>query len=348
MLRLDGLTLAYGDTVVVSELSLEVRTGEVLCVLGPSGCGKSTLLRAIAGLEQPVRGRILLDGRDVSGVRPDRRGVGLMFQEHALFPHRSVHDNVGFGPRMQGMAPAEIRRRVQGSLELVGLTGLGDRRVTELSGGERQRVALARAIAPRPRLLMLDEPLGSLDRPLQARLLEELPELFEQLGTTVIYVTHDQQEATAVADRIAVMRSGRIEQIDVPDALWRAPRNAFVARFLGLRHVLDVHLEEGRAMTPWGPVTIAGATPGDAQLLLLSDALRLLTVHTTRLPGELQIAGTVHARRSAGEQPRVTVQTDAGPRLSLTVPRREVPVPGSRVVLGLDPTAVHLLEHPGP
>lgn len=344
MLQIDGLTLAYDDHVVVRDLSLRAAEGEVLCVLGPSGCGKSTLLRAIAGLEPPVTGSIRLDGRDLAGLRPDQRGVGLMFQDHALFPHRTVGDNVGFGPRMHGMSARDTAARIRETLALVGLAGMHDRRVTELSGGERQRVALARGIAPRPRLLMLDEPLGSLDRALQSRLLEELPRVFAELGTTVLYVTHDQQEALSLADRVAVMQAGTLQQVGAPDELWRGPRTAFVARFLGLHHILDVQVEDGHARTPWGSVPVRGVADGPRQLVLLPDALRvadeLLPVHV----GEREIVGKVSARRFAGDHVRVTVQPHSGPALTVPVWRGEAPGRHQPIRLALDPAAVHVFS----
>jgi thiamine transport system ATP-binding protein len=344
MLEIEGLTLAYGAHVVVRDLSLRASAGEVLCVLGPSGCGKSTLLRAVAGLEPPVSGTIRLDGHDLAGVRPDRRGVGLMFQDHALFPHRTVGDNVGFGPRMHGQPTDEIARRVTDALRLVGLAGMEDRRITALSGGERQRVALARGIAPRPRLLMLDEPLGSLDRALQARLLDELPEVFAELGITVLYVTHDQQEALSLADRVAVMRAGRIEQLDTPDELWRGPRTAFVARFLGLHHILEVKVSDGRADTPWGRVAVPESGDGDREVVLLPEALRVVDDLEPIRGAEREVAGTVTARRFAGDHVRVTVDTHAGPALQVPVWRGAPPEPGQPIRLALDPTGLHVLE----
>jgi thiamine transport system ATP-binding protein len=344
MLEIDRLTLAYGEHVVVRDLTLRATAGEVLCVLGPSGCGKSTLLRAIAGLEPPVSGAIRLDDRDLRGVRPDRRGVGLMFQDHALFPHRTVGENIGFGPRMHGLPEDETAVRIADALRLVGLPGMGHRRITSLSGGERQRVALARGIAPRPRLLMLDEPLGSLDRNLQSRLLEELPEVFAELGTTVLYVTHDQQEALTLADRVAVMRTGRIEQLGTPDELWRAPRTAFVAGFLGLHHLIEVAVAAGHAATPWGRVPVPGTPDGTIEVVLLPEALRIVDGAWPVGSDELQIDGTVSARRFAGDHVRVTVAPLSGPPLTVPAWRGAPPEPGDPIRLALDPAGVHPLQ----
>lgn len=233
--RLDvrDLTVAYGDTVAVDGIDLQVAADEVVVLLGPSGCGKSSVLRAVAGLE-PYGGQVLLDGQDVGGLRPDQRRIGLMFQDHALFPHRDVAGNVGFGPRMLGWEGDRIRARVTHILDLVGLSGLERRHVDELSGGQRQRVALARALAPGPRLLMLDEPLGSIDRVLRDQLLQDLPGVFAQAGAAVLYVTHDHDEARALGDRVGVMKAGRIEQVDTVEGLWSDPKTEFVARFLGV------------------------------------------------------------------------------------------------------------------
>ena len=348
MLEIEHLTLAYGDTVVVEDLGLTAADGEVLCVLGPSGCGKSTLLRAVAGLEPPVTGTIHLDGRDLAGLRPDQRDVGLMFQEHALFPHRTVAENVAFGPRVHGLDRNAVRQRVTEALELVGLSGTEFRHVDELSGGERQRVALARAIAPRPRLLMLDEPLGSLDRALQTRLLEDLPRVFSQLGTTVVYVTHDQDEALSLADRIAVMRAGRIEQQDTPAALWRGPMTAFVARFLGLGPVVDVEADADTVTTPWGrvpraAVSDAGAATGTIAAVLLPEALRLAPGHQPPGGDELAVAATVATRRFQGDHLRLGVDTATGQRLQVAAWRGQLPDVGDEVTLAIEVAGIHLL-----
>jgi thiamine transport system ATP-binding protein len=233
MLRLEAVTVTYEAFTAVHPLDLEVADGEIVCVLGPSGSGKSSLLRAVAGLEPQATGRVSWDGTDLSHVPPHRRGFGLMFQDHSLFPHRDVQGNVAFGLRMQRLPRAEIDVRARDALALVGLTGFEHRRITELSGGEQQRVALARALAAAPRLLMLDEPLGALDRALRERLVTELRALFVRLGLTSLFVTHDHDEAFALADRLVVMHDGRIEQVGSPVDVWQRPANAFVARFLG-------------------------------------------------------------------------------------------------------------------
>ncbi|KOG85073.1 iron ABC transporter ATP-binding protein, partial [Streptomyces varsoviensis] len=238
LLRLDGVSVRFGARTALDAVDLEVAEHETVCVLGPSGSGKSTLLRVVAGLQRADAGRVTLEGRDQSGVPTHRRGVGLMFQDHQLFPQRDVAGNVAFGLRMRGAGRAERARTVDEVLDLVGLPGAQRRAVGALSGGEQQRVALARALAPRPRLLMLDEPFGQLDRGLRERLVVELRTLFSTLGTTVLAVTHDQGEAFALADRVVVMRDGRIAQSGTPLEVWQRPATEFVARFLGFDNVV--------------------------------------------------------------------------------------------------------------
>lgn len=223
---------------IVEDVSLDVRSGERLALLGPSGSGKSTVLRVIAGLQPPTAGRVLLDGTDVTGVPPHRRGIGLVFQDAALFPHRDVAGNVAFAPSVARLPAAEQAARVAEALQLVGLAGTERRDVTTLSGGEGQRVALARALAPRPGVLLLDEPLGALDGPLRQRLQADLRALFERLGLTVVHVTHDVGEAFALGDRIAILREGRLAQVAAPDELWASPSDDWVARFLGIHNVV--------------------------------------------------------------------------------------------------------------
>jgi thiamine transport system ATP-binding protein len=337
MLRVTELRVTYGETVAVDDVSLDVADGEVLCLLGPSGCGKSTLLRTVAGLEEPDRGTVAIDGADVTRARPDRRPIGLMFQDGALFPHRDVAGNVGFGPRMRGVPADEVAARVGRALDLVGLPGTEHRDVTSLSGGEQQRVALARAIAPRPRLLMLDEPLGSLDRALRDRLVRDLPEVFERLDATVLYVTHDQDEALGLADRVALMRAGRIVQVGTPDELWRRPRTAWVATFLGVEDVVTAAPDGDRLVTPFGHVDRPADLPGPHAVVALPGALTL----ATRGAGEGRtLAGEVTERGFAGDHVVLRVALDAGPTVRVPVWRGDAPHPGDRVTVAVDPTAL--------
>lgn len=237
MLRVDGARVVLGGHDALAGIDLEVPDGSIVAVLGPSGSGKSTLLRAIAGLQRLDGGSVSLDGRSLAGLPPHRRGIGLMFQDDALFPHRDVAANVSFGLRMQGAERAAAAVRVAGLLDLVGLRGKEQRAIASLSGGERKRVALARALAPAPRVLLLDEPLGALDRPLHDRLVAELRDLFDEIGQTALYVTHDVAEAFAIGARVAVMRAGAIVQAAPPEQVWATPADAWVAQFIGLANV---------------------------------------------------------------------------------------------------------------
>ncbi len=237
--RFEGVSKRFGDVAAVNDVTLEIREGEFFALLGPSGCGKTTLMRLLAGFETPDSGRVFLGDQDLAGVPPHRRAVNMMFQSYALFPHLDVAGNIAFGLRQEGLAKAEIVERVDEMLALVQLDGLGRRRPDQLSGGQRQRVALARALAKRPKMLLLDEPMAALDRKLREETRFELKALQARLGTTFLIVTHDQEEAMSLADRIAVMREGTLEQVAPPAEIYEAPASRYVAGFLG-----DVNLFE--------------------------------------------------------------------------------------------------------
>ncbi len=239
MLEVRAVTKTYEGRPLLRGISFDLDQGETICLLGPSGSGKSTLLRLIAGIEPLESGQICWDGRDLAGVPVHQRGFGLMFQDYALFPHLTVRENVAFGLRMQRLPREQIGQRVNAALEQVNLAGLAHRRVTDLSGGEQQRVALARALAPRPRLLMLDEPLGALDRALREQLLDELRRLLRSTGIPAIYVTHDQEEAFFLADRLLLLHNGLVEQSGAPAEVYAAPATAWAAAFLGQTNLLD-------------------------------------------------------------------------------------------------------------
>jgi spermidine/putrescine transport system ATP-binding protein/putrescine transport system ATP-binding protein len=239
LLRVDGVRAVYGDTVALHGVSLDIADNEFFALLGPSGCGKTTLLRSIAGFETPAEGRIELDGRDLLGIPAHKRPVNMMFQSYALFPHLSVEKNVAYGLESEGVGRAEIRRRVDEVMDVVGLGPLAKRRPAQLSGGQRQRVALARAIVKRPRLLLLDEPLSALDRQVRASMQLELKRLQHEVGLTFVVVTHDQEEAMSMADRIAVLRDGRLEQLATPQELYANPASRFVASFIGSANLFD-------------------------------------------------------------------------------------------------------------
>jgi spermidine/putrescine transport system ATP-binding protein len=253
VLELRSVHKSYQGEALLEGISFSVGREETLCLLGPSGSGKSTILQVIAGLEVPESGTVLWDGKDLAATPAHARDFGLVFQDYALFPHLDVHDNVAFGPRMKGWAPAAVRRRVGEVLDLVNLAGFEHRSIGNLSGGEQQRVALARALAPKPRLLMLDEPLGALDRALRQGLLEDLRGLLKRTHVPALYVTHDQEEAFGLADRIALLHAGRIVRQGTPDEIWTRPASPWVATFLGLGTVLNgVVLPQGRLRTDAG------------------------------------------------------------------------------------------------
>jgi ABC-type Fe3+/spermidine/putrescine transport system ATPase subunit len=297
---MSGLSLrevykSYGATRAVDGVSFEVEEGEIVALLGPSGCGKSTILALIAGLEHPEHGEICWDGASLQEVPPNRRGFGLMFQDFALFPHMSVFDNVAFGLRMANLPEEQTRQRAKEMLALVGLSDFEGRDVNTLSGGEQQRVALARSAAPHPRLLMLDEPLGALDRTLRDRLLLELGEILRRMQQTAIYVTHDQEEAFALADRVVVLNQGHVEQVGEPTAIYAHPASAFVARFLGLSNLLPGELlyQDGVGVlrTPIGdlPATAlpADIPAGKVTVLIRPDKVSLNSASPRRLSGRL-------------------------------------------------------------
>ncbi len=321
MLGVRDVAVAFEGEPVLRGINLDAARGEIVCLLGPSGCGKTTLLRVVAGLEQPERGTVEFEGQSLAGVPIHQRGFGLMFQDFALFPHLDVAQNVAFGLRMQGVPAASQQRRVMEVLELVGLSGFERRDVARLSGGERQRVALARSLAPHPRLLMLDEPLGSLDAALRERLVIELREIIKRVGLTALYVTHDQHEAFAIADRIAVMNAGLIEQVGSPPDVYQQPNSTFVARFLSLNNIVPVvrRTTDGRAETVLG--TFSFTSPADA-VLLHPDGLSLA------VPGDSgAFSGVVEECVYLGDSYRLSLRVADDLTLMLKLPAQAGSVP---------------------
>ena len=384
LLEIAHIFKSFPDLPVLHDLSLTADEGEIVCLLGPSGCGKSTLLRIIAGLEMPDAGQVAFDGQDLAGVPPHRRHFGLMFQDYALFPHKDVAGNVAFGLRMARLPASEISARVREMLALVGLSGTEQRRVTELSGGEQQRVALARSLAPGPRLLMFDEPLGALDRALREQLMNDLRAILKQVCVTALYVTHDQEEAFAIGDRVAIMRArpdlgegGRIEQIGTPQEVYRQPANATVARFLGFQNLIDGTVaagewESGRAgerelSLPHSPIPpfsysptlpLAIATPlgtliatGDTGSYAAGDRVTVLIRPEAAelLPpgasGPNIVPAKLLDRSFRGSTTLIRAECAGGVVLTLAVSATgEMSRSGDAVALRLDPAAISLLD----
>jgi thiamine transport system ATP-binding protein len=326
------LSRSWGPVAAVDRVSLDVEEGEILAILGPSGSGKSTLLRLTAGLDAPTGGDILVDGRDVREVPPHRRGIGLMFQDYCLFPHLSVEQNIAFGLRMQRMPAARRRRRVEEMLRLVRMEGFGRRDVLSLSGGEQQRVALARSLAPAPRLLMLDEPLGALDVALRGTLLDELADILRDVGVTVLYVTHDHDEALAVATRVAVVNRGRIVQAASPPVLVERPAHAFVASFLGLGCLVDGDFSRDADRSVFAsdlgifPVTRPEQRGDEAARALL---VRPAAVLAAPLPGAVPVDARVLTlrARTTGSVARVALLGAHGARYELDMPASDAGAP---------------------
>ncbi len=351
LLAVDNLEKTY-ELPAVRQVSLALEKGEVFCLLGPSGCGKTTLLRLIAGLERPDKGRVRFDGRDVTDVPPHQRNFGLMFQEFALFPHKSVMDNVAFGLQMQKQSSVQIRRRTQAMLDLVGLDSLSQRNVADLSGGERQRVALARSLAPRPRLLMLDEPLGALDRALRERLLLDMHAILKRLQITAIFVTHDQSEALAIADRVAVMNAGCLVQVDPPEVLYRYPKSVFVARFMGFENLLEGTIANaGGIDTPLGRLhpmnPPEGLAPGSVITVVLRPEGAQLAGDP---PGDSRlrrISGRVVSRMFNGQSYHIGVAVSQDINLVFDLPNETVPPGvGEQIALTLRPSAMVVIPPP--
>jgi spermidine/putrescine transport system ATP-binding protein len=356
-----GVTKRFGDMVAVDDVTIEVARGEFFSMLGPSGCGKTTSLRMIAGFEEPNVGRVVLTGRDIVGVPPFKRNVNTVFQSYALFPHLTVADNVAFGLRRKKIAKSEIKSRVERYLDLVQLHGYDDRRPSQLSGGQQQRVALARALINEPAVLLLDEPLGALDLKLRKQMQLELMRIQREVGVTFIYVTHDQEEALVMSDRVAVMSQGRVEQIGFPEDIYERPATRFVAGFIGTSNIVVAEVT-GRT----GDFLEVASAPGDRLLVpppdravgigeTLAFTVRpeklLVVAENEPVPDRLcTIAGTVVDVVYQGVSTQLVVRTDAGTTLVVFRQNSErvsdAGVPGTRARLRWDPEFNVVLDEP--
>jgi putative spermidine/putrescine transport system ATP-binding protein len=320
-LTLDGLAKRYGDVTVVEDISLNIERGEFVSLLGPSGCGKTTTLQMVAGFAEPTRGRILLEGRDITGTRPEKRGMGIVFQSYALFPHMTVAGNIGFGLEMQGMGRIQRAKRVTETLELVRLEGLADRYPRELSGGQRQRVAVARALAIRPNVLLLDEPMSNLDAKLREEMHVELRAIQKKLGITTILVTHDQIEAMTMSDRIAVMHGGRIVQVSTPFEAYERPESAFASSFLGKTNCIAARIVDRQpncCRVQMGGLDVripheSRQYPDDVQVYIRPEKIRMVSSSDSR------ISSVVRARMFLGNHWAMEVDGPLG-RLRVNIP----------------------------
>jgi spermidine/putrescine transport system ATP-binding protein len=355
-----GVSKRFEALLAVDDLSLELRRGEFFTLLGPSGCGKTTTLRMIAGFERPSEGRIRIEGQDVAALPPHRRPTNTVFQSYALFPHLSVEDNVAFGLKRKGVSRDEIRQRVRAELERVGLAAEARRRPAQLSGGMQQRVALARALVNLPKVLLLDEPLGALDLKLRKGLQLELKRIQREVGITFVYVTHDQEEALTMSDRIAVMNGGRVEQIGVPEEVYERPATTFVAGFIGVSNLMPasvsgpgaVRLENG----PTVSVPADGLAAGErCYAVVRPEKLRIgaLPGEAMRANGRPHVEGVVESSVYLGTATQIVVNLGGGVRMTVLVPnaseadRHELPGGGMRVELSWEAEHMHLVRDSG-
>ena len=349
---LEHVERRFGDVIALSALDLAIETGEFLTLLGPSGCGKTTTLRMIAGFIDPTAGRIMMDGRDITDLPPNRRQVGMVFQNYALFPHLTVAENIGFGMKQHGASAQERRARVGELLDLIKLPDTATRYPAELSGGQRQRVAIARAVARPPQILLMDEPLGALDLKLREAMQRELRAIQKKLGITTLYVTHDQTEAMMMSDRIVVMNNGRVEQIGSGEDIYLRPATRFVAQFVGRINFLAA--QAAGAGAP-GQIKVAGnllAPPAAGGLALNQRAVTLAIrpEHVRILPdgnaptGYNALRGRLTERIFVGSSTQLTVEVDAGVALTLDArPDDTIPPVGANILIGWEPDRAVLL-----
>jgi putative spermidine/putrescine transport system ATP-binding protein len=342
---LQDLTRIFGATRALDGLSIEMAPGELVALLGPSGCGKTTALRIVAGFESADAGSVLIDGKDLSHVHSSRRDMGMVFQSYSLFPNMSALDNVAFGLRMRKMAAGQRRKRAATLLDMVGLASQAAQYPHQLSGGQQQRVALARALAIEPRVLLLDEPLSALDAKVRQQLREQIRLLQQQLGTTTLFVTHDQEEALSMADRVGVMRQGKLEQIAAPDELYTDPATAFVAEFVGVMNRIPGELQAGGTVLVLGatvPVRGQGGTDGTSavDVLVRPEGLKMEVTENGN--------GIVTTRTFLGSVTRVGVRLsgDVAVRIDKSSAEAAALAPGTSVSVTLPPEAVHVVPRP--
>ncbi len=358
LLNLENIEKSFVQKRVLNDVSLAIEAGEIVVLLGPSGCGKTTLLRIIAGLEFADNGRIQYRGQDLTQIPVHQRNFGFVFQDYALFPHKNVHDNVAFGLRMKNWDKDQIEQRVQQVLQLVRLTGYDHRPIHELSGGEQQRVALARSLAPAPKLLLLDEPLGALDRALREQLMVELRQILKEAGDvvgelagiTAVYVTHDQAEAFAIADRVVVMNHGQIEQQGPPTELYRNPQSPYVARFLGMENLFTAKVDSPNPLTVTTKLGHLSLLQQDETLTLAEEMTILVrpeaaTIITDEGAQQNVVTGTVQDISFRGRYQIATIQID-GEQLKLEFETAvSLPAPTQPITIALKPHAIHLLNN---
>jgi ABC-type Fe3+/spermidine/putrescine transport system ATPase subunit len=340
-IRLDRVSKHYGAAVAVDDVTLDIEPGEFVTLLGPSGCGKSTLLRMISGFADPSAGDIRIDGRSIVGLPPFRRDTAMVFQDYALFPHRTVAQNLAFGLRMRRLARPEIARRVERMLAMIELPGMGGRRIDQISGGQAQRVALGRSLIVEPAVLLLDEPLGALDLKLRRQMQSELKRIQREMRLTFLYVTHDQEEALTMSDRIAVMRGGRVEQYGTPAEIYNAPRTAFVADFVGEANLLPVEIAsvEERLVHAHGRVLRAAEAgfetvrSGDgASVAIRSEMVRLAPPQE---PDWASLSAVVDEILFLGAAVKLVVVVEGGGRMTATLPAgTPLPARGEAVTIG--------------